>query len=143
MMVPGHLLDGKKIIHPLLKNYGSEILDKFNDDLNNLKFVEQYSATGMLLPWMLGITNRYVAAGEDFGFSYGRDYWRNKTHFNTLSKAQQSACSKYYAFKKDDLFKQTTPDEALLTPPKKLPAPPTASSSTRSSPARPTRTIKK
>ena len=46
MMVP----DGKIIIHPLLQNYGSEVLDKFNDDMNNLKFMEQYSATGMLLP---------------------------------------------------------------------------------------------
>jgi len=92
---------------------------------------------------MLGVTNRYVEAGEEFGFSYGRDHWRNKNHFNTLSKAQQSACSKYYEFKKDDLFKQTTPDEPLLTPPKKPAAPPSASSSSRSSPARPTRTNKK
>ena len=128
------------VINPRLQNYGSEILDKFDYEGNNLRFLTQYSANGVLLPWMLGVTKRLIKLGEELGFSNVADHWRNKVHFSTLSKAQQTAFLKYYNFKKADLVRQGTPEEPLATPPKQLqPALAYSSSSSRSSLARPIR----
>ena len=69
MIEPGHLLDGNMKVHPLLDNFGSEILDKFSDEENNLKFVPQFSESETLFSWMLGVPNRIILAGEEFRFA--------------------------------------------------------------------------
>ena len=145
MIEPGHLLDGNMDVHPRLENFGSEVLDKFDDEQNNLKFLPQFDEHGILLPWMLGVPNRVIHAGEEFGFAYGPDHWKNKFHFETLPKNQQLACFKYYKFKKEDLVKQGTPVEPLATPPRHVPNAvlETTLSNVRSSPARPARGTKK
>ena len=143
MVEPGHLLDGKMDVHPLLENFGAECLDKFDAVQNNIKFKPQYDDHGVLVPWMLGVPNRNIAAGEEFGFAYGADHWRNKFHFSTLSKAQQTLCLKYYNFKEKDIVKQGTPDEPLSTPPKHRGEQAAPISNGRSSPARQSRAPKK
>ena len=113
---PGRLLDGKIVFHPRLLNYGTECLDFFSPYLNNVVFEPQYDGNGMLLPYMLGKTNREVKKDEQLGFEYGKEFWLNRKHFSTLSKVSQQECMKHYGFGPKDVVKQSTQVDPLSPP---------------------------
>ena len=117
MAEPGKLLDGKMLYHPRLLNYGVECLDLFNALLNNVTFNPQYDAHGKLLPYMLGTTTRQVKKGEQLAYSYGKEHWLNKAHFDSLSAASKQDCMKFYNFTGKEVVKQVAKPTEPLSPP--------------------------
>ena len=116
MTEPGKLLDGNLRVHPTLINLGSELLDLFDPVLNCVTFIPQYDSNGVLAPYMLGVTNRAVRKGEQLGYSYGKEFWTNKTHFSTLPRQGQTECQNYYSMLKSEVVKQQVKPAELISP---------------------------